>query len=361
MSKFRNNKTITRFLISTPSKFVGESETDTYLLTHASWNHSLDLYRPQPNESSYRQYFELTVSTPEYQLETIAIPDYSFVADNFCIVLSVLFGKRFDSHGLLLQHGRAYVPSSNLLGERYNKSLTFNSLKERCDFRLDLNLSHLDKMASIVQSVGDEQRDVEDAFLYAGKFYLEALREMEHNPEVAFVNLITACEILAAQKNYSIDDILDNETRSLLSKIEVGLDDGEKVARIIKKRLSGISEKFCLFIMEHIDERFFANTESLTDFDRLTPDNFRARLKAAYSIRSTYVHAGKFMSNWFSVNYLTQNEEVISGNPVIEDPEMKKNVRRSPTILGMERIVRYVLIKYLIKNEIISDFAVAEK
>ncbi|KYN89330.1 hypothetical protein ATY37_13400 [Vibrio cidicii] len=361
MSKFRNNKTITRFLISTPSKFVGESETDKYLLTHASWNHSIDIYRPQPNESSYRQCFELTVSTPEYQKETISIPDYSFIADNFCIALSVLFGKRFDSHGLLLQHGRSYVPSSKLFGERYNKSLSFNSLKERSDFRLDLNLSHLDKIISIVHSVSDEQREIKDAFLYAGKFYLEALREMEYNPEMAFISLITACEILAAQKNYNIDDLLDDEVRSLLSKIEAGLDDGEKVARNIKKRLSGISEKFCVFIMEHIDERFFVNTESLTDFDRLTPDGFRARLKAAYSIRSTYVHAGKFMSNWFSVNHLTQNEEVISGNPLIEDPVMKKYVRRSPTILGLERIVRYVLIKYLIKNEMISDFSIAKK
>ncbi|EIZ1284608.1 hypothetical protein OTE47_004227 [Vibrio vulnificus] len=361
MSKFRSNKTITRFLISTPSRFVGESETDTYLLTHASENYSLDLYRPNPNESSYRQYFELTVSTPEYQGNTVTIPDYSHVADNFCIALAVLFGKRFDSHGLLLQHGRAYVPSVKLVGERYNKSLSFNSLKERCDFQLDLNLVHLEKIVSIVHSVGEEQREVQDAFLYAGRFYLEALREMECSPEVAFINLVTACEILAAQKNYNIDNLLDDEIRSLLRKIEVGLDDGEKVAKQIKKRLSGISEKFCLLITEHVDEDFFSNTESLTALDRLTSDNFKARLKAAYSIRSTYVHAGKFMSNWFSVNHLTHNEEVISGNPVIEDPVMKKYVCRSPTILGLERIVRYVLIKYLIKNEMITDFSVAEK
>lgn len=361
MSKFRSDTTITRFLISTPSRFVGESESETYLLTHAYENHRLDLYRPNPTESSYRQYLELTVSTPEYQRDTIVIPDYTHVAENFCIALSVLFGKRFDSNGLLLQHGHPYVPSSKLGGERYNKALAFNSLKERCDFRLELNLQNVEKIIAIVHGVSESKQEVQDAFLYAGKFYLDALREMENNPEVAFINLVTSCEILAAQQNYDIESLLDDEIRSLLNKIELGLDDGDKVARQIKKRLSGISEKFCLLVTEHIDEDFFSETESLSPSNQLTSENFKSRLKAAYSIRSTYVHAGKFMSNWFSVNHLTQNEEIISGNPVIEDAAMKRHVKRSPTILGLERIVRYVLIKYLIKNEMIDTFSSSDK
>lgn len=355
MSVLRSNKAITKFLISTPSRFVGESVSEQHILTHAYENHRLEIYTPNLNESSYRQYLELTISTPEYQWDTIIVPDYTHAAETYCILLSVLFGKRFDSHGLLLQHGRSYVPSLRFDIERYNKTLTFNSLNERCDFRLELNLQNFHKFMPILDAE-NERKKIIDSFLYAGKFYLNALREMETNPEVAFINLITSCEILAAHKNYDIDTLLDEELIMILKKIELGLDGGEKIVRQLKKRFSSIAEKFCLLITEHVDEDFFSTTESLDDNSRLKLEGFKARLKAAYNTRSKYVHAGKFMENWFSVNHLKQNEEVTSGNPVIQDRDMRQSVERSPTILGLERIVRYVLIKYLIKNQVINPF-----
>lgn len=72
-------------------------------------------------------------------------------------------------------------------------------------------------------------------------------------------------------------------------------------------------------------------------------------------MRSKYVHAGKLPSSWMAVNYLHDNEEVIHGNPVIEDKDMQKSIKRSPTFIGMERIIRYSLIKFLIQTDIIED------
>ena len=56
-----------------------------------------------------------------------------------------------------------------------------------------------------------------------------------------------------------------------------------------------------------------------------------------------------------AVNYLRDNEEVIHSNPVIEDKDMQKSIKRSPTFIGMERIIRYSLIKFLIQTDIIED------
>jgi len=356
VTKFRQANTITRYIISTPSRFVGEIETESFLISSAHENMRIERYTPNPSDPGYRQYFELSIETPEDSGQTVVIPDYSHLAENFCVALSVLFGKRFDSHGLSSQHSRAYMPSNQFKGELYNKALATNSQNLRSDFSVELNLSNFYRISDIVHSYPEEQVKIQSAFLYAGKFYLDAVRVMEDSPEVAFLNLVTACEILASQMNYQQDDLLDDQAKQLLETITKGLPDGVKVARQVKKRMAGISEKFCKFILEHIDESFFSVTESKEPESSLTSDNFRSRLKSAYCIRSTYVHAGQFMENWFSVNYLKQNEEVISGNPVIEDKDMKRHVKKSPTILGMERIVRYVLIQYLIKNKMIEQW-----
>lgn len=55
------------------------------------------------------------------------------------------------------------------------------------------------------------------------------------------------------------------------------------------------------------------------------------------------------------MNYLHDNDEVIRGNPVIEDKDMQKSIKLSPTFIGMERIIRYSLIKFLIQTNIIVD------
>lgn len=354
MSRFRKDTSITRFLISTPSRFIGESESHEYFLTHAHVNSIIGDYHPTPNENTYRQYLELTVATPEYKNDTIVIPNYSHIAEYYCIALSVLFGKRFDTHGLLLQHGRSYVPSSKLIGDRYNKNLAFNSLNQRCDFSLELNLENFHKITPVLGDLSENKHQIQDAFFTAGKFYLAALREMKINPEISFINLVTSCKVLAEKQVYDKESLLDENIKSALKRIESELNGGQAIANLIKNRMLGISEKFCKLINEHVDDGFFDATESLDDASKLTKDDFKSRLKAAYNIRSKYVHAGTSVKNWLSVNYLNSNEEIISGNPVIENREMAKNISRSPTILGLERIVRYVLIKYLIQNEIIT-------
>ena len=56
-----------------------------------------------------------------------------------------------------------------------------------------------------------------------------------------------------------------------------------------------------------------------------------------------------------AVNYLNDNQEVIHGDPVIGDKDMQKSIKRSPTFIGLERIVRYSLIKFLIKTKVIES------
>jgi hypothetical protein len=346
---------ITKLLISTPSHFVGQYENDVFRIVNANENARVNAYAPKTDERIYREYIEITVATPEYKDDTIVIPDYSQIGENFCIALSVLFGKRFDSHGLIQQHGWPYVPSVESIHQIYNKNLCFNSVNKRADYQIELSLENIKYIEHVLFEHDGDTADAQSTFWYAGRFYIQAIRIVEESPELAFLSLITAGEILASHFKYPIEELLDENTKQLLKQLKGLGKDGEKLHKKVSSKLMGISEAFCKFIIDCLDSDFFNRTEAKHEFQKLSESDIKPRLKAAYDLRSKYVHTGKLPSSWMAVNYLHDNEEVIHGDPVIEDKDMQKSIKRSPTFIGMERIIRYSLIKFLIQTDIIDD------
>ena len=346
---------ITKLLLSTPSHFVGQYENDVFRIVNANENARVNVYTPKADERIYREYIEITVATPEYKKDTIVIPDYSQIGENFCIALSVLFGKRFDSHGLIQQHGWPYVPSVESSHQIYNKNLSFNSVNKRADYQIGLCLENIKYIEHVLFEHDGDNADAHSTFWYAGRYYIQAIRIVEESPELAFLSLITAGEILASHFKYPIEELLDENTKQLLKQLKGLGKDGEKLHKKVSSKLMGISEAFCKFIIDCLDSDFFNRTEAKHEFQKLSESDIKQRLKAAYNLRSKNVHAGKLPSSWMAVNYLRDNEEVIHSNPVIEDKDMQKSIKRSPTFIGMERIIRYSLIKFLIQTDIIED------
>lgn len=346
-------KDITKLLISTPSHFVGHYENEVFRAVVA--NENLGVKSARRDERTYKQYIEVTVETPEYKNDTIVVPDYSQIGENFCIAMSVLFGKVFDSHGLLQQHGRAYLPDINSNHKIHNKNLTINSSDPRVDYEIELALENIKLIENVMFQHDEDTVDAQSTFWYAGRFYVQSLRIVEENPELAFLSLITAGEILASYFKYSVDELLDSNSKKLLEKLKALGEDGEQLHKQVSKKLMGISEAFCKFLIDCLDDEFFERTESQQDFSKLTKSDIKQRLKAAYNLRSKYVHAGKTPSGWMSVDYLNNNEEVHHGTPVLEDKDIKKAIMRSPTFIGMERIIRYSLLKFVMKTNVIPE------
>ncbi|MGF2682407.1 hypothetical protein ACQUFR_06135 [Acinetobacter johnsonii] len=349
---------ITKFLISTPSSFSGICTSENYYLIEANDNHRKTSYSARTDERIFRQYLELAVETPEYDGKSLIIPDYTHISDNFCIAMSVLFGKRFDSHGLLQQHGRGYVPVMDGGNEIYNKNLCFNSLEPRSNYRVSLDLANFKKIQKVIFEQEENLKPAQEAFLYAGRFYAQSLRQVETSPEIAFLSLITVGEILSSYFKYPIKELIDQDTVRLLTELRQIENIGEKLAKKVEKKLGGISEAFCKYFLECLDDDFFNNPEAKNAYEQLKKEDIKQRLKAAYNIRSVFVHTGKFHSNWMSVNHFHNNEEVINGNPVIGSKETEKMIKRSPTFLGMERIMRYGLLMFLVRTKIVDNFNV---
>lgn len=355
MSLPKPQKDITKLIISTPSHFLGQYEHEAFRLVLA--NENLGVKSARKEERIYRQYIEITVATPEYKNDTIVIPDYSSIGENFCIALAVLFGKVFDSHGLVQQHGWAYLPNISANHTILNKNLCFNSSNVRADYSLDLNLENIKFIENVLFEHDEETANALSTFRYAGRFYIQALRIVEENPELAFLSLITAGEILASYFKYDANDLIDEHSKKLLDELKKLGESGEDLHSKVSKKLMGISEAFCKFLIDCLDDKFFENSEAKHSYQKLTMSDIKQRLKAAYNLRSKYVHAGQTPSGWMSVAYLNDNEEIHHGSPVLEDKEMKKAVKRSPTFIGMERIIRYSLLRFLEKTKVIDEIS----
>ena len=70
------------------------------------------------------------------------------------------------------------------------------------------------------------------------------------------------------------------------------------------------------------------------------------RLGAAYDLRSRYVHTGQSFGDVVGPRGMDQ-DEVQSGKPMHPDKDFAKALAYAPTYIGLERILRYCLLRYL--------------
>lgn len=122
--------------------------------------------------------------------------DYSSKAELICSYLSLVYGKRFDYHGLI-EHNRSYhMPNLSRFEEKCNLELPFNSHDERKCLPFPTALSNFSFVENMMSGMGIPKR-----FLYlfnaACKLYTQALRNAENEDETAYLNLVMAGEIIS--------------------------------------------------------------------------------------------------------------------------------------------------------------------
>lgn len=292
MHKLRPPETIQKLLISTTSRLLGEFESDLLLVAHA-WRDFHDhrfgmtLAESPLSRSTYIVAFE---TEPHCREVGSMLPNYAWVGDVICIYLSILYGKRFDSHGLIEENGTFQVPDYSLFQSLAQPRLPQNSDDSRCDIAIPLNLVEIAKVEPLLRS-GQDKRFI--TFLRtAGRFYLQALQNFEERPDVAYLNLITAGEVLSNYYSYDKDELLDEQAKSILHQIALASNNGPELAKQIKGRLFQVKRRFLRTIEDLLTDPFFAESEAKQDFLRLKKEDIQSRLSAAYDLRSQYVHSG---------------------------------------------------------------------
>ena len=319
---FKPDSRVQKILLSSPAKFTGEFASSTLLLGRA-WPALLSrqqAWSSPRNTSLNRTVLVLAFSTME---ETPApghvVPNYEPAAEMVAAILSVFYGKRFDVHGPTEMSGYFNVPDLLLLGKPYETSLRSNDNRERVDWPSPLKLEKAKHILPLTgEGNNDTARDAE-RFRTASRFYNRALRTVDDDPEVAYLHLITAIEIVAA---------------------------GAEVSE------RGDKARYLATAKRYLPLDFFDKTEAEHDFESLKATTFDAAMKAAYDLRSRLVHRGTAFGRW--IQPMGQVAEMQSGKPIVESRRLAKLLAAAPLFAGLERVTRATLLGFASERFTIS-------
>jgi hypothetical protein len=277
------------------------------------------------------------------------VPDHSYYADNFCNYLSVLFGKRFDSHGLLEGSGFFRLVNLTSMNVVCTSTLPHNSYKARADFSTELSLRQLARMSSLFAFAPLDERFLRH-FRTSAKFYAQALRAWEQDAEAAYLDLVTAGEVLSNFFEYDKYLLLDEEAKEMVALIRKHVPNGDDVAGKFASRLRAIKKRFVRTILNLVTADFFERTESTYGNGKFDSSTFERAIGAAYDLRSKHLHTGASFGFWVSRLTNGGNEEVQTSLPAVQDADLAKALARAPTLVGLERVIRFCLLHFAEQN-----------
>jgi len=348
---------IHRFLISTTSRFTGVYESEVIRIDHA-WPAAGSRYQLrvglEANPHS-RNYFVVSLVIEPPEKKTIVVPDYTGVGEQICAAASILYGKRFDNHGLCLTKQMFFVPD---LGEiqpiEFCTAPLYNH-QPRKDLGIPLKLDRFDSVAQLFTNPALDQ-NFKSIFFAAARFYLRSVQMFDVEPEFAYLDLVTCGEILANFYNYTHDELYDEETKRIFETIRAGIEDGDNIVLRLQGRMFQVKRRYILTLTRLLNDAFFTVSECTGPFGQLKKDEIQKRLKSAYDLRSQYVHTGIEFGHWTLPLGDTMNE-VIYGKPIAAPREFEKALEWAPTFFGLERIMRYCLLRFLHLNGVQIDQA----
>lgn len=334
---------IQRILISTPARFVGQFERPGIAIQHAwpPFQAGRRDWVQHPESPLGRTALVLAFRTPPTsKAPGVVVPNYEGMGNHVAGLLSVLFGKRFDVHGPLQMSGSYGVPDLTRFAAPIDPTTPWTRGQPRVDHPIPLDLGEISRVETLL--VPKDNKD-STTFHGAAAFYRRALQAVEDDPEVAYLHLVTAGEILSRTTKFDDDSHLDKDAREILDIVEA-LEDGPRMANVLRGRIRGIKRRFVTTLIERIDDSFFERREATRDFEALDLESFERRVAAAYDLRSQHVHSGFEFGGWISVERTCS--EVQAGKPLLSDKELAKIMHRAPRFCGLERILRYSILGF---------------
>lgn len=284
----------------------------------------------------------IVFEVPPWEEDSVIIPSYRSFGEVVCTYLSILYGKRFDSHGFFESRGSFHLPNLDSVSPTLHPTAPPHNHSPRKNLEIELNLAKFDLIRTLVNTEFSKEKFLR--FLQtAGGYYYRALQVSDTQPEVAFLNLVTCGEILSNYYDYERSSLLNPEMQKILRRIESEIADGDKLVRQISNRLLYVKARYTRTILRLLNEHFFSVTESPHPHAALREEDIEKRIKAAYDLRSKYVHSGTAFGKWTSLG----DGEIQGGKPVVEDKDYQKILVRSPTFMGLERIMRYCLLRFI--------------
>lgn len=119
--------------------------------------------------------------------------------------------------------------------------------KSRVDLNIPLELDKIGLISSLL-NINHMERSY-TAFYNAARFYWRALHNMENEPELAFIDLVSCGEALSGGFDFKTDDLIshDAELRNIINVIKNGNinnTDKTKICLFMRKRLYQVRQKY---------------------------------------------------------------------------------------------------------------------
>ena len=335
-SIFTPDQNLQRGLVSTTSRVIGNYEDDglAVALTFPGTDITARLFEGSASRTS----LIVSFSTPTLDKDTtIVFPDYSPHLAAVAACMAVLFGKRFDVHGLTEEHGHFRTPDVSPYVSLCDPQLRFNSHQPRRAFPVKLELKEFSAVSSLF-SPDDDLETAARTLLTAATFYMRALQSAEREPEVAYLLLISAGEVLAGLYPKAA---LHESTQKHLSLIRKHVPNGSKVAKDMENQLRGIRRSFLATLTSLLDSDFFDSQDD-PPFYNLSEEGIGKAIGSAYDLRSVYLHSGAPFGNAVTTGY---RYSFIPGELKQQNKKLRKATKHAPTFVGLERVIRYAILK----------------
>lgn len=186
-----------------------------------------------------------------------------------------------------------------------------------------------------------------EPFILAVKLYNQALQLLDSNPELAYLNLVSAVEVIAQKHQIERPSLEELDPR--LAAVVGAIPDDElrkKLEDSIWARERLISRKFCAFIESHVETSFWED-ETRPEMGRIKSDYLPALLRKVYSQRSRTLHTGEP----FFPGITSTNEELPMGLAMIVGERKWEREDFIPTVSFFERLTNHVLKSFLKRNQ----------
>ena len=230
-----------------------------------------------------------------------------------------------------------------------DKPIFFAKSRNWIDKALIEGQSNLGELTEWIKFVEELDIKYHLKFILAVKMYHRALQEIEGQPDIAYLNLVSAIEVLC--QDTKIADVKLFEINCGLAKL-LGKIENEDLRADIEKALLEkerfIGRRFVTFIMNHIDDEFW-NYPDRPEHGKINPGDLPFLLKRIYDQRSRTLHSGEpFPPQIFEPPFNGAEIDTSLGTSIGDKKWTPKDYIPHPHFF--ERLVNYVLKEFLKKN-----------
>lgn len=210
------------------------------------------------------------------------------------------------------------------------------------------NLKELPEWLKMVEGLDSTYHQ---RFILAVRLYHRAILLIEEQPDMAYLNLISAIEVLCQETDIgeiTLSD-LDQKLAQLVGFVE-NEDLQNKIEQTILKREQFIGRRFVAFILEHVEESFWTE-EKRPKHGEIKPEELHDLLKRIYEQRSRTLHSGEpFPPSIFSPPIMEAEIDFSLGMINGEKKWEPKDFIPHPYFF--ERLVNHVLRNFIKRNQI---------